>query len=215
MFTNIPLIINLGESGPLTWDMAKQIIQSQHTLAIYGITAVVAVAAGLMFASWLWNLFLRRYELKKASESLKSEITARLDEDFSKLSGRNKDEIEKMEKKLEKTVEERTIQFDASAARLFVLMNRQMGEWENAVAWEATAIKNCAKSGDENMLRIIVETLNTDLEKCKKLRDKDKEAIKECLCAIPGILTKEKEQIEDKLKKLPEETTEQSETRPN
>jgi len=26
MFTNIPLIINLGESGPLTWDMAKQII---------------------------------------------------------------------------------------------------------------------------------------------------------------------------------------------
>jgi len=201
MFTNIPLIINLGESGPLTWDMAKQIIQSQHTLAIYGITAVVAVAAGLMVASWLWNLFLRRHELERAIESLKSEITARVEEDFSKLAKKTEEEIEK-------NVAKKMMELDADKARLFAISARQSAVWGRASMWWAEAIESYAKIGQEHLLRVTVDALNEDLGKCKKLEHKERKAIKKCLSSIPETLNKEKEQIEDKLKKLPKETKE-------
>lgn len=203
MLTNIPLIINLGEAGPLTWDMAKQIIQSQHTLAIYGITAVVAVAAGLMLASWIWNVFLRRHELERAIESLKSEITTHAEKDFMKLTGRVKDEIDKMKKEIEKSVSQETIFLDAEKSRLFALTNTQMNEWENAALWWGMAVKGYAKAQKESLLRVSVEGLSGILEKCQKLTDKDKEQIKGYLSLVPEILWLEKEQIEDKLKKLP------------
>ena len=230
MFTNIPLIINLGESGPLTWDMAKQIIQSQHTLAIYGITAVVGVAAVLLVFSLIWNVFLRRHELKKAIESLKSEIFTKGKEDFAKLTTETKDAIGKMKKEIDKTIEERmtrfdkTIEermtrfdktaeermtrFDADTARLFVLTGYQMKEYEGTAVWCAKAIEGYAKAREEALLRTCVDALNANLVECKKLSDSDKQKIKKCLPSIPEILKEEKEQIEKKLNKLPEEIKE-------
>lgn len=51
MLANITPVSNLTESGPLTWDMAKQIIQSQHSLAIWGITVLVGLAVLLVAGS--------------------------------------------------------------------------------------------------------------------------------------------------------------------
>jgi len=219
MFTSVPLIINLGEAGPLTWDMAKQIIQSQHTLAIYGITAVVGVAAVLLVFSLIWNVFLRRHELQRATESLRREITTKIKEDFAKLTERFKDEVAKMKKEIEKsveermtrfdkTVEERMTLFDAEKARLFSFATYQMKNWEGTAVWFAEAIEGYAKTREEDMLRKCVDTLNATLAACKKLSDSDKQKIKKCLPFIPEILKEEKEQIEDKLNKLPKEIKE-------
>ncbi len=219
MFTNIPLIINLGESGPLTWDMAKQIIQSQHNLAMWGITILVGLAVLLVAGSWIWSLLLRRHELQKAIESLKREITTKIKEDFAKLTERFKDEVAKMKKEIEKrveermtrfdkTVEERMMLFDAEKARLFAIAAYQMKKYETTVVWFAEAIEGYAKTGTEDILRTSVDALNANLAACKKLSERSKQEIKKCLPFIPEVLKKEKKQIEDKLKKLPEETKE-------
>jgi len=208
MFTSVPLVTNVAESEQLSWDMAKQIIQSQHTLAIYGITAVVAVAAGLMLASWIWNVFLRRHELQRAIESLKSEITTKVEEDFTKLTEGINDKVEKMKEEVKKSIAKRKIEFDADTARLFAFASAHRGLWGTAASWWATAIVNFAKVEDESMLRAAVNALDESLKECKELGDKDRKIVKKCLSSIPAILTEEKEQIEDKLKKLPEETKE-------
>ena len=208
MLTNIPLIINLGEAGPLTWNMAKQIIQSQHTLAIYGITAVVGLAILVVAASWLWNLYLHKRELQRAIKSLRSEITTKAKEDFAKLSERTKDDIGRIKKEIEKSVEERMVLFDAEKARLFALASAQLKDWETTAVWFAIAIEGYDKAEKEEMLRICVDALNANLAACKKLSESNKQRIKKCLPFIPEILQKEKEQIEDKLKKLPEEIKE-------
>ena len=216
MFTNIPLIINLGEAGPLTWDMAKQIIQSQHTLAIYGITAVVGLAILVVAASWLWNLYLHKRELQRAIESLRSEITTKAKEDFAKLTERVKDEVAEMKKEIEKsveermtrfdkTVEERMVLFDAEKARLFAITAAQSKVWDRASFWWAQALKGYAKTRQVDLLRVAVNAVNISLEKCEKLGDYDRKSVRDCLPSIPEILKEEKKQIEDKLKKLPKE----------
>ncbi|GAG67031.1 unnamed protein product [marine sediment metagenome] len=208
MFVNFLPITNLAESGPLTWDMAKQIIQSQHTLAIYGITAVVGLAILVVAASWLWNLYLHKRKLQRAIESLRSEITTKAKEDFAKLTERVKDEVAEMKKQIEKSVAKRMTEFNAEKARLFALAADQSKLWERASFWWAEAIEGYAKAESEKGIRIAVDALNSRLGKCKKLGDGLKESIKKHLSFIPKILGEEKEQIEDKLKKLPEEIKE-------
>ena len=220
MFVNFLPITNLAESGPLTWDMAKQIIESQHNLAMWGITTLVGLAVLLVAGSWIWNFLLRRHELQRAIESLKSEIFTKGKEDFAKLSERTKDDIGKMKKEIEKnvgermtrfdkTVEERMMLFDAEKARLFAITTYQTKKYETAAVWLAEANEDYDKAGgQEDMLRKCVDTLNASLGGCKKLSESDKQEIKKCLPFIPEILKKEKEQIEDWLKKLREETKE-------
>lgn len=213
MFVSTFLVTNVAESEQLSWDMAKQIIQSQSNLAIYGITVLVGLAVALMAASWIWNLLLRRHELDRAIESLKSEITSKIEEDFTKLTKRFNDEAAKMRKEIEKSVAKRLTEFDAEKSRLFALIADQSKLWDRASFWWAEAIEGYAKAESEKGIRIAVDALNNCLGKCKELRDDLKESIKKHLSFMPEILGEEKEQIEDKLKKLPKEITEQSETR--
>ena len=212
MLANITPVTNLVESGPLTWDMAKQIIQSQHNLAIYSITALVGVTAGLLIITWVWNLFLRKHELNKAIESLKAEMTAKEKEAFAELAKETKDEIGEIKEEIEKTVSERMILFDAEKASLFALANSQAGHWDVAATWWAIAIEGYARSNLANMVRISVNALNASLTQCQKLGNKGKKTIEGHLSSIPPILSQEKEQIEDKLSKLPEEIPKESVT---
>ena len=206
MFANIPLITSLGESEQLSWDMAKEIIQAQSTLAIYGITAVVGLAVVVVAASWIWNFFLHKRELERAIVSLKSVLTAEGKRDFMELTKRVNDKIEKIKKEIEKSVEERLTEFNAEKARLFAFANMQLKTWEQAANWWAIAIKGYAKTGMEDGLRLAVDQLVMSLGKCEKLNDKYKKSVSKCLSSIPRILQEEKEQIEKKLKELPEET---------
>ena len=174
------------------------------------------------FATLIWMLYRKIRRLERTMESLRSEITTKVKEDFAILSERTKDEIGKMEKRLDKTAEKRMTRFDKTAekrmtlfdaekARLFAFANSQMKQWEATAMWIAEAIEGYAKIGEEALLRAAVNLLNSDLSACKKLSESDKQKIEKCLPFIPKILKKEKEQIEDKLSKLPKETMEESE----
>jgi len=78
MFANVFSINNLVESGPLTWDMAKQIIQSQGNLAMFAITVVVGVAVLLIAGSWIWHFRLhKRYLEARLDEGERIEIEIR------------------------------------------------------------------------------------------------------------------------------------------
>lgn len=215
MFASISLPTNLAASESLSWDMAKQIIQSQSNLAMYGITVLVGVTILLMAGTWVRNFYLRRRELERAIESVKSEITSKVEEDFTKLTEGFKDEIGKMREEIEKSVEKRMILFGAEKARLFAFANGQLKVWETAVDWWAEAIVGYDEAEHKELLRTAVDALNGDLDECKKLEDHVKENIKKSLSSIPEILRKERKQIEDKLKKLPKEITKQSKTRSN
>lgn len=219
MFTSVPLVTNVAESEQLSWDMAKQIIQSQSNLAVIGISVLVGIAVLLLAGSWIWHFRLHKRELEEAVESLKSVLTAEGKKDFMELAKRVNGEIEKIKKEIEKsvdermtlfdkTVAERMILFDAEKARLFALATYQMNEYETTAVWFAEAIEGYAKVREERLLRTCVDALNANLTVCKKLSESCKQRIKKCLPFIPEILKKEKEQVEDKLKKLPEETKE-------
>ena len=201
MFVSITLVTNLSESEQLSWDVAKQIIESQGNLAMIGISVLVGITVLLVAGSLFWNFYLHKHELERAIKSFRSEITVMGEESFVKLTERIKDETEKMKETIEKSVAERMTLFDAEKARLFALTNEQMKIWENAVVWWAEAIEGYAKAGEENMLRTAVDALIWDLGKCKKFEDDDRKRIKECSLFIPKILEKEKEQIEEKLSK--------------
>ena len=203
------LTTSLAESGPLTWDMAKQIIQTQSNLAVFAITGLVGLAVLLLAGSWIWHFRLHKRELEEAIKSLKAALTAEGKRDFMELTKRDNDELEKIKKEIEKTVKEKMTLFNAEKARLFSYTALQLEDYENTALWFAEAIKGYAKAGEEDILRTCVDLLNGTLATCKKLSESDKQKIKKCLPFIPEILQEEKEQIEDKLNELPEEIPEE------
>lgn len=212
MFANTPLITTLAESEQLSWDMAKQIIQSQSNLAMIGITVLVGLAVVLLAFSWIWHFRLHKSELERAVESLKSEITTKVEEDFTKLTKGLDDKAGKTREEIEKSIAQRMRLFDAEKARIFAFANMQLKEWETGVGWWTEAIEGYAEARREDGLRIAVDGLRDTLEFCEKLEDDKREGIKKCLPLIPAILRTEKKQIEDRLNKLPKEISKQSET---
>ncbi|NVM56095.1 MAG: hypothetical protein HWN66_20530 [Candidatus Helarchaeota archaeon] len=199
---NILLAAILPESEPLWWDSIRLIIQSQsslaqfqYNLAMYGITLLIAIALLLATASWLTNVYIIRRERKRERE-----------EDFEKLSKgiseRIKKEIEEMEKKIRESIDKEFILFNAEKARLFALAAWNAKLWEGGARWWASAIEGYAKAGEEEIVRISVNSLIQSLQNCKKIENDDKKKIENKLGFIPKILYEEKKQIEDMLDKL-------------
>jgi hypothetical protein len=127
MFANILWAANLPESEQLSWDIVRQIIESQYNLATLGIIVIIAVAALVAGASWFTNFYLVRYELKKTIESFNSEII--------KIEKNLKDEVEKMEEKVVKAVgnvSEAMIIFNAEKARY---LPSQINKWDGGKMW--------------------------------------------------------------------------------
>lgn len=205
MFANISLAADLLESEQMSRDIFRLIIQSQSNLATLGIMVVVAVAAIVAGASWFSNFYLVRRELKSTIEFIKSETAT----DVAK---RIKDEVEKMERMVGKSLENRMTMFDAEKARLFAFANEQIGALETSVIWWAAAIEGYSKVGEERLLRVSVEALNSYLDKCKRLSEDSKKKIKNCFSFIPEILRREKNLIEYKLNNIPTEITKKSRT---
>jgi len=186
--------------------MAKQIIQSQSNLAVFAITVLVAIAALLVAGSWIWNIFLRKHELEKAIESLKSEMLCETKKDFARLKKEITDETSKIKQETEKNISRQLTLLEAEKARVFALVNEQNNWWVGAVGWWAEAVVKDGQYKGDWMLRISAVGLSNSLEEYKKqnipLPEQQKEGIKQCLPYIPEILAKEKEEIEDKFNKL-------------
>lgn len=208
MFANILWAANLPESEQLSWDIVRQIIQSQHNLATLGIIVIIAVAALVAGASWFTNFYISRRELRHAIESLKAEIVATRAENYRQLVGVMKDEIKKLEEVVGEKIDKKIASFDADKARLFALSAQNAQLWDAAAAWWAIAIEGYTKIKEHGLVRTSVNNVLKNLQKSETLRDNDREDIKKCLSFIPEILQKEREQIKEKLDKLPKEPPE-------
>lgn len=209
MFVNILLAANLQGTEQLSWDTIRLIIQSQSNLAqsqsnlaMYGITVLVAVAVLLAGASWVTNFYLVRRELRRAIESLRSEITASREENYGRLASLMRDEVEKMKKAVEESVQQKMKSFDADKARLFALSAQQGQVWESAAFWWAIAIKGYLEVKKDALVRISVDNVIENLERCERLEDDTKKEIERYISSIPRILEEEKKQIETKLNEL-------------
>lgn len=209
MLTNVPSAITFPESAELSWDTIKLIIQSQHNLAVIGITVLGVMAVLIAGASYFTNIYLVRRELKSTIESLRSEITTSAEEVFGSLSERVKDDMTKAKKEIEARVEQQAKFIDAERKRLHARDAEQEKGWPGAALWWSRAIKGYAESEEDPLLRLAVDKVNQNLQKVIDLGDKQREEIRSNLALIPRILFSEKEDIEARLNEL---TKKESET---
>lgn len=185
MIIAIPLITSLSESEQLSWDIAKEIIKYQGTLAMTGII-ILGIILGIMAASWIWSLIQYPRKLKEIEKSLK-------------------EEVEKIAQKIKKDLRKDLVLVYAEHARTTATVNEQLGAWEAAAGWSAIAVKYYHEHGEsEVMVRESIDTLIRELEGCKKISGICRKWIKEILPLLPEYFQKEKEKIENKLKELPE-----------
>lgn len=189
------IIAETQQPEQLSWDMAKQIIQTQNNLAIFSVTVLVGMAILLLAGTWIYNVYLNKRRLKNIVENLKKEIT-------EKLTKYAEDAIKIEVNKLEKSINENLMNFDAEKSRLFALVCKGADLYPHACVHWADAIIKYAKIKDDYFLRVSVDALNTHLTKCEGLTPKQIADIKNCLSFIPEILEKERKQIEDKLNKI-------------
>lgn len=207
--TTINLIKNITVPEDLSWDFFNTIIQSQSNLAMMGITAVIGIAVLLAGASWLYNFVISKRELKSEidniKKSLKEEVqTIRKEVQTirEEMSTSIKDEMKKVEENTKDVIDKELTLINAESARVFAVVSENMNRWENAVDWWISAIKGYVDAKSEDMLRISVDALNSDLGKVELLDDEKIEDIKNCLSYIPDILNMERKEIKDKLENL-------------
>ena len=200
------LTASLTESGPLTWEMAKQIIQTQSNLAMVAIAALVGIAAFLLIGTWVRNILVRKDELKKAIEPLRLEVFGEMKKDFAHLKKKITDETTKTLKKNKEDISSQLTLLEAEKARLFALVNQQNNWWGGAAVWWAEAIVRAAECKNDFILMKGVNGLSNALKECMKrkipLPEQRKKEIKQCLSYIPKLLGNKKEEIEDNLNKL-------------
>lgn len=202
MFANILWAASLPETEQLSWDIMKQIVQSQYNLAAYGLMAVIAVAVLVAGGSWVTTFYLSRREVRRIIESLRSEMRSAREEDFAELEKRIKEEIDKLKKMVEEDTKDKIELFDAEKARLFALSGQNAQLWSRAAYWWAKAIKRYTELNQDELVRVSVDGVIKNLNKCERLKDADKKDIEKYISFIPNILEKEKEKIEAKLAEL-------------
>jgi hypothetical protein len=112
------------------------------------------------------------------------------------------EEIEKVKKEVEKSVEERIELLEGEKARLFAISGELGKVWDTAASWWAVATESYTKVGQNELVRVSVDKIIENLEKCERLADDYKNKIEECVSSIPEILAREKKQIQAKLAEL-------------
>jgi len=73
----LPVAEQVG-TAPLTWDMTKQLLQSQSTLATIAITVLATLTVLLVGFSWFRAAVLDRRQRRAMEDSIRSDITANL-----------------------------------------------------------------------------------------------------------------------------------------
>ena len=209
----ITILMLLAKTEPISWDMLRQIIQTQEWLAYYAITAVLVLVAIILAATWLSNFILHKRAIKKAVEEISSQVRSELKNDLDKFykdSGDFGITIEKrlmqmsddIEEKTKKEVDKNIAYLNAEKSRLFALVCEQLKVWDDASEWWSLAIIGYAEVKKDKLLRISVDALINSLGLCPELDEKYKKRIGKCISSIPSLLNDEKEKIEMLLKKF-------------
>ncbi|MGB3477921.1 MAG: hypothetical protein WBB67_02040 [bacterium] len=212
MMVHIAILMLLAETEPISWDMLRQIIQTQEWLAYYAITATLVLVAIILAGTWLSNFILHKRAIKKAVEEISSQVRSELKNDLDEFYKNSADLAVNIEKRLtqmsidieEKTKKEvhKNIAFlNAEKSRLFALVCEQLKGWAAASEWWSSAIIDYAEVKEDNLLRISVDALINTLGLCTKLDKECKRKLEKCIPSIPLILNAEKEKIKKLLKK--------------
>ena len=202
----------------LNWETVKLIINSQHNLAVIGISVLVGVALLIVIINIgiIKDKVMRdmKKTMKKTIKELKDDFKAMEDRVEKEVDGKLEDVDKKMQltdekMKLDnKLMGEEMALFDAEKSRLFALTAHQAGVFNKEAYWWARAIIGYAnpKVDYKDMIKLSVDSVIESLEKCieekQKLKDEDRKEIEEALSHIPDTLDREKKKIEDLLKKL-------------
>ncbi|MCK4307837.1 hypothetical protein KAW50_06405 [candidate division WOR-3 bacterium] len=214
-------------ANPLHWETVKLIINSQHNLAVIGISVLVGVTLLIVAFNWLSIRSDVEKIIEKVDEKLEKvdkkmqlmdkilQLTNKKMKTMNKmLQSMNKkteltDEMLQLVNEKTKLMDKEIAKFNTDKSRLFAIAARQSGEFDAEAYWWAKALKGYAspEARSENLIRTSVKNLTTSLKEClkkdEKLEDEVREKIEEALPHIPESLDKEKKKIEDLLKKLP------------
>lgn len=207
MFANIPLVIDLSEAGQLSWDTIKLIIQSQHNLAMVGITVILGMAFLLAAGSWFANFYLVRRELKDTIKTMESKITAK-EEEFKGLAKKIEEENNERITKIENRIEEVWMDLNTEKSRLLAISSGQDRIWDLSSYWWSEAARGYAEMQKPVSRRNSIDCLISALGFCTAMKDEDKERIRKNLSSIPKLLYLEKEKIEKRLSELPKKEPE-------
>lgn len=211
----LPVAEQVG-SAPLTWDMAKQMLQTQSTLATIAITVLATLAVLLVGFSWFRATVLDRRQRRTMEDSLRSDITAKLTEQQQRHSEGLKKEVEdKLERMRQELTSNMTAGFswsDIERSRMFAFLTSSLANRAaTAATWWAQLIKQCVQAKkDTNLdkanldknIRTGVSSMLAELGRCSELEEDKRDLIEDSLPYIPTILSHERRDIEQKLKQL-------------
>jgi glutamine synthetase adenylyltransferase len=203
MFLSVLSVANLSATEGISWDIAKQIIQTQSNITIIGISVLVGIALLISGASWLTNFYLARRRLENILESHKLEIVSMAQESFKEYMEIIKKEVENAKEEIKESIEQEMTEARAEMSRLHARDSEQEEAWEIAALWWSRAIKDYAEATEGALLRVSVEGLKKNLEKCEDLDTSGKEEIRSILPKIPRTLWLEKTSIEEILNTFP------------
>jgi len=210
----LPVAEQVG-TAPLTWDMAKQVLQSQSTLATIAITVLAAMAVLLVGFSWFRAAVLDRRQRTAMMDSIRSDVMAKLTEQQQHSEGLKKEVEDMLEKMRQKLTSNMTADFSWSnieRSRIFALFTSSQAAWAaTAATWWARLIEQCVQAKkDTNLdkaildknIRTGVSSMLWELGRCSELKENERDLIEHSLSYIPTILSHERRDIEQKLKQL-------------
>ena len=178
-------------------ELARDAVQWQQGLAMYGLTVVVAVASILLVATWVYNLRasnrLIHDTVEKAKLALQDETASFIEARFTSLSS-----------KLEGEVDVKLHELKGESSRLFAIDCANNSTWYLAAGWWARAIVSYDKAGVDDLLRVAVDEMQHCLAAAVFLPKDARGEVVKALEHIPGILSKELNAIKERIETLPE-----------
>jgi len=214
---NIMILLILTEAESISWDMAKEIINTQRSIMNTGIQVIIFVSLTIIALITVYNFILHKRAIKEAVDSIKLKIEEELLAKFKELEDRvetvinttGQDIREQMKVDLKKLRNEKNIEIaalHAEKARVFAILNSNSKNYENAVRWWSQVITQSHKTDDSWLLRTGVEGLKQDLPKCRPFKQHDtKQKLIDSIQLFPEELYPEKDEIEKAVKKIPTE----------
>jgi hypothetical protein len=176
-------------------ELARDAVQWQQGMAVYGLTVVVAVASILLVATWIYNLRTsnRRIDdaVARAQEKLRGEMANATDARFTALGANLKAEIEMKLHIL-----------SGDRHRLLGLSCFGSKQWSTAATWVAKAVIDYARAGDGELVRAAVDGLLHSLNSADHLDTKERAVVQLAINSMPGVLSLEREAITKRVEEL-------------
>lgn len=198
-------------------ELYQNLLQNQSSNYTTLITTLLVITGALLGATWLWNFYLAKKQIKqeveeeilKVKEAVKQQIENQINEKFNALESSLQFQIRERETALSLNIEQlqgkaiwEIKRNRAETSRLFGLYNlRQNKDYKSALMWFSSALTLYAQTKNVKFVRIVTEAILRILEKepwyesATNNTFKIEEIIIIAQKCIPDIMSKEREKI--------------------